>query len=182
MIGNLVRRRVAMVAVSLAFAGGVLTVAPATAGPLDGFTSRIDLARARAGTARYLYEPLAVADGYVRGGDEECVEVPGLGAMGIHYVNFGRLGQLDPARPDTLLYVNGPGGRRQLVAVEYSQVDRDQNLATDDDRPSLFGQPFDGPMPGHFPGQPVHYDLHVWLWRTNPAGLFAPFNPALSCR
>ena len=23
--------------------------------------------------------------------------------------------------------------------------------------------------------------LHVWLWRTNPAGMFAAYNPNLSC-
>ena len=33
--------------------------------------------------------------------------------------------------------------------------------------------PFDSPMLGHEPGMPVHYDLHVWLYRHNPAGLFA---------
>ena len=26
-----------------------------------------------------------------------------------------------------------------------------------------------------------HYDLHVWLWKTNPAGTFAATNPALKC-
>jgi hypothetical protein len=36
-------------------------------------------------------------------------------------------------------------------------------------------------MPGHNPTMPVHYDLHVWIWKANPSGLFAPFNPALSC-
>ena len=70
-------------------------------------------------------------------------------------------------------------GRSSLV--KYSQIDENQNLDTDDDRPSLFGQAFDGPMEGHFPDQPIHNDLHVWLWRTNPAGLFAQFNPALNC-
>ena len=101
--------------------------------------------------------------------------------MGIHYVNPQRLGQMDPSRPDILLYAPGPGGVRQLVGIEFFQADADQNLATTSDRPTLFGQPFDGPMPGHFPGQPIHYDLHVWLWRHNPAGMFAAFNPALSC-
>ena len=47
--------------------------------------------------------------------------------------------------------------------------------------PGSLGQPFDGPMPGHNPTMPIHYDLHVWLWGNNPAGLFAPFNPNLSC-
>lgn len=180
-IRTVLRRRTALVAASLAFAGALATAAPASADRGDAISARVDLARARAATARYLYEPRAIADGYIRGGDDECVEVPGLGAMGIHYVNPRRLGDLDPSRPDILLYVPGPNGRRQLVAVEYFQVDEDQDLSTDDDRPSLFGQPFDGPMEGHFPGQPVHYDLHVWLWKYNPAGLFAPFNPNLSC-
>jgi len=26
-----------------------------------------------------------------------------------------------------------------------------------------------------------HYDLHVWLFRDNPNGQFAPFNPNVSC-
>ncbi len=41
-----------------------------------------------------------------------------------------------------------------------------------------------GPMEGRQPLLPEglhHYDLHVWLWKTNPAGVFAPTNPALRC-
>jgi len=185
-IRALVRRRTAVAVASLALLGSLAAAAPTAAaptaaGPGDAYAARIDLARARAATARYLYEPFAIADGYIRGGDDECVAVPGLGAMGIHYVNPQRLGHLDPTRPDILLYAQGPNGRRQLVGVEFFSADTDGNLGTDGDRPSLFGRPFDGPMPGHFPGQPVHYDLHVWLWRHNPAGMFAPFNPRLSC-
>ena len=40
---------------------------------------------------------------------------------------------------------------------------------------------FDGPMDGHGPGQPRHYDKHAWLWAHNPAGTWASWNPALSC-
>jgi len=29
---------------------------------------------------------------------------------------------------------------------------------------------------------PVHYDLHVWLYRENPDGMLAAFNPDVSCR
>ena len=61
------------------------------------------------------------------------------------------------------------------------KIDADQNLATDGDRPSIFGVPFDGPMPGHNPTMPIHYDLHVWFWEDNPLGEFVPFNPAVSC-
>ena len=52
------------------------------------------------------------------------------------------------------------------------------------ERPELFGQTFDGPMAGHHPLMPTaltHYDLHVWLWKENPAGLFSPTNPDVKC-
>ena len=48
----------------------------------------------------------------------------------------------------------------------------------------MLGQPFDGPMEGHEPLMPHgmhHYDLHVWLWKENPACLFSPTNPRLTC-
>jgi len=180
-ITSVLRTRAALLAASAVLVGSLGSAAPATAVTPASVADRLDMARAYAGTARYNYEAFAIADGYIGAGDDECVEVPGLGAMGIHYVNPQRFGPLDPNRPSTLLYIPGPGGRRQLVGVEYYQIDADGDLATDGDRPSLFGQAFDGPMPGHFPGQPVHYDLHVWLWRYNPSGMFAPFNPSLSC-
>ena len=72
-------------------------------------------------------------------------------------------------------------GNRELVGVEYWKRDADGSLATDNDRPSLFGRAFDGPMPGHNPTMPVHYDLHVWLWRANPAGVYSPTNAAVKC-
>jgi len=39
-------------------------------------------------------------------------------------------------------------------------------------------------MEGHEPLLPQnlhHYDLHVWLWKQNPAGLFSPTNPLVKC-
>jgi hypothetical protein len=55
------------------------------------------------------------------------------------------------------------------------------DLTTDPDRPQLFGMPFDGPMLGHEAEMPIHYDLHVWLYRHNPAGQFAMWNPQVDC-
>jgi hypothetical protein len=102
--------------------------------------------------------------------------------MGFHFVSGAAMGdgRLDPARPEILNYAPGPTGL-QLVAAEYFKPDADQNLATDDDRPSLFGRAFDGPMPGHAPGMPIHYDLHVWFWKRNPTGMFAIWNPDVRC-
>ena len=45
----------------------------------------------------------------------------------------------------------------------------------------MFEVPFDGPMLGHNPEMPIHYDLHVWLYRHNPAGQFAMWNPQIRC-
>lgn len=92
--------------------------------------------------------------------------------MGIHAENEALTADptIDPLRPELLLYIPDKHGKLRLVGVEYWKADADQNLATSGDRPSLFGRPFDGPMPGHNPTMPVHYDLHVWLWEDNPSG------------
>ena len=37
------------------------------------------------------------------------------------------------------------------------------------------------PMLGHIPGMPPHYDLHVWVWQPNPDGMFAIWNPKVTC-
>jgi hypothetical protein len=131
-----------------------------------------DLRRARAATRRFRDVRVAREAGYAATG--ECAQDPKYGGMGIHYANEELLadGELDVTKPEVLVYQPMPGGRLRLGAVEYFQADADQDLATDPDRPYLFGLPFDGPMLGHEPGMPIHYDLHVWLYRHNPAGLF----------
>jgi hypothetical protein len=105
--------------------------------------------------------------------------------MGIHYDNAALRAAaakhgFDIRHPQQLNYIP-QGNRLRLVAIEFYKRDADQNLATDGDRPTLFGQPFDGPMPGHYPGQPVHYDLHVWVFAHNPNGMFSTWNPAEHC-
>ena len=119
----------------------------------------------------------ALAAGFVP--TDTCTALPGVGGMGYHYVNPTNIadGVIDPAKPEILVYHRGPSGRLRLGAVEYFAVDGDQDLSTDADRPSLMGIPFDGPMPGHEPSMPVHYDLHAWVFTHNSAGDLAPWNP-----
>jgi hypothetical protein len=82
-------------------------------------------------------------------------------------------------RPPILIY-EPDGDKLRLVAAEWFIP-----LATGiKERPSVFGRAFDGPMEGHEPLLPKvlhHYDLHVWLWKENPAGLFSPTNPGVTC-
>jgi hypothetical protein len=157
---------------------GVL-IAPATAG--DGPLSPA-LQEVRAAMARYHSFEQAQRDGYTVEG-EPCVAAPGLGTMGIHAINPPLLADnaIDPLQPEILLYVPKSNGQLELVGVEYWKADADQNLDTSGDKPSVLGQPFDGPMLGHTPTMPIHYDLHVWVAEANPSGVFAMFNPAISC-
>ena len=146
------------------------------------------LAKAKAALDKYQDVSVAKAAGYQVG--SPCVMEPSDpnassygGTMGIHFINQALLkpGPLNPAKPPILLYEPEANGGFTLVAAEYFQPDADQNTGTDPDRPSLFGRAFDGPMQGHSPGMPIHYDLHVWLWKANPGGLFAPWNPTVHC-
>jgi hypothetical protein len=151
----------------LAFANGRLTAAERTV--------------IRASTAHYRNVERALAAGYAPVG--ECTADPELGGMGVHYANMALVmdGIIDPTVPEILVYEPQAHGRPELVAIEYMQVDDDQDLETALDRPTLFGEPFDGPMLGHGPGEPIHYDLHAWVWKRNPAGVVAQFNPRVSC-
>jgi hypothetical protein len=169
------RRGIGVAASCLLVVGAGLVAAVAMASPPD------ELQAVKAAMARYHSFEQAQKDGYSVVG-EPCVASP-LGTMGIHAENEALMADpaIHPRRPELLLYVPKANGKLQLVGVEYWKADADQSLATANDKPSIFGVPFDGPMPGHNPTMPVHYDLHVWLFADNPSGMFAPFNPTLSC-
>ena len=135
----------------------------------------------RAATRQYRDVNVALAAGYVP--TEACAALPGVGGMGYHYVNPALIGdaKVDPTMPEILVYYRDGRGRLKLGSVEYFVADADQDLSTDGDRPTLMGHPFDGPMPGHEPGMPAHYDLHVWVYLSNPLGELAPWNPNVTC-
>jgi hypothetical protein len=171
--------RTLIAALGLVASIGVVAVTAAVAG--DG-SLPAELREVRAAVARYHGFEQAERDGYVIRAGEPCVSSP-LGTMGIHAANAALMADdsVDPLRPELLLYVPKANGELELVGVEYWKRDADGSLATNDDRPSLFGRAFDGPMPGHNPTMPVHYDLHVWVAEENPSSVFAMFNPAVSC-
>ena len=141
----------------------------------DADRTRRQVRIARRATARFRSVRRAERAGYEPA--VECVE-----GMGYHYGHPDLLGddRLQIRKPEILVYER-QHGRMRLVALEYFRPDADQRLDTDDDRPLLFGRGFDGPMEGHEPGMPVHYDLHAWLFKRNPDGRFAQFNPRVSC-
>lgn len=173
-------------AFALTFAMSLLTNLPIAAQGVKNFSP--ELQRVREALDKYKDPVVAVHDGYWS--TVGCVTYPRpggtgevpykAGGMGVHFVNFSLLGKApDPLKPQILVY-EPVGGKLLLVAAEWF-VPISPEVK---DRPQLFGQPFDGPMEGHHPLQPKglhHYDLHVWLWKENPAGMFAPTNPKVKC-
>lgn len=142
-----------------------------------------DLATVRQATAKYHDVNVAIANGYIP--TEHCIASPTSG-MGYHYVNptLARDPKIDLATPEILLYAL-VGGELKLVAVEFFYgVGAPDTSVPNPAPPSpvLFGRTFDGPMLGHEPGMPPHYDLHAWIWQANPDGVFAQFNPNVSCQ
>lgn len=163
----------------LGLAAGARAQGPSLPPELDGV---------RAALEKYRDPFAAVRDGYFS--TVGCVHYPqpggtgrvpyAAGGMGVHFLNPQLVGPLpDPMRPPILLY-EPVDGKLRLVGAEWFIP-----LATGiKERPRLFGRPFDGPMEGHEPLLPSalhHYDLHVWLWKANPVGLFAPTNPDVKC-
>ena len=116
---------------------------------------------------------------YPNGGGEGAMQYA-PGAMGVHFLNMGNVGpKLDPSKPQVLIY-EPVGDKLRLVAAEWFMP---AELAGGK-APSVFGQELGGPMEGHKPLMPDglhHYDLHVWLWKTNPEGVFSPTNPTVKC-
>jgi hypothetical protein len=136
-----------------------------------------ELETVRAALSKYADPIVAIRSGYLS--TLGCVEYKN-GGMGVHFLNLGNIGPVpDPLKPQLLLY-EPDGDKLRLVAAEWLIP-----LATGvKERPTLFGQPFDGPMEGHEPLIPAelhHYDLHVWLFKSNPDGLFKATNPAVGC-
>jgi len=146
-----------------------------------------ELQQARAGLEKYQDPVVAVHDGYFstvacveykKGAEGHMQYQPG--GMGVHFLNLQLISpKLDPAKPQVLIYE--PVGDKLVLAAAEWFVPTDVAGGT---RPAIFGQELQGPMEGHEPLQPKglhHYDLHVWLWKNNPAGVFSPTNPAVKC-
>ena len=110
-----------------------------------------------------------------------CVSSPQGSAMGIHYVNGDLVGdgKLDPARPEALMY-EPRGGKLELVGVEYIVIASAWDAASKTP-PTLMGQLFHYNTSPNRYGIPAFYSLHVWAWRPNPDGVFADWNPRVSC-
>ncbi len=135
-----------------------------------------DLAPVRRATAGFHRTEAAQAAGYdLVEGLDYCFESEGVGGMGFHYINAGIDLTVDPLQPEAMVYAPGPDGQLQLGAVEYIVPQADWDAAGNTEPPSVLGQSF------HLNDDLDVYVLHAWIWRNNPSGTFADYNPEVSC-
>lgn len=184
-----------------------VALALAFTNPSKPAASEPDLAAVRAATARFQDVRVAIAEGYVRDPMDVCDTAPmmgrpaNLGSMGIHYFRPDLLGITEPPnprvngkgthtdflKPGILIYEPRADGSLELVAVENLVFRWAWHEAGNTQPPSFHGVPYD--LMEDDPSTKVdeahmfepHYDRHVWLFRDNPNGMFAQFNPKVSC-
>lgn len=146
-----------------------------------------ELAAAVAATARFHSLKQASAAGYAQPPApaplHECISsFDGTGAMGFHFINGPLLDTtIDPRKPEVLVYAPDRHGRLHLVALEYVIFQAPWIAEHGSKMPTLFGQMFMATGENNRYDIPAFFSLHVWLWKHNPSGLFAPFNPSVSC-
>jgi hypothetical protein len=183
----------------------IIAAALAVAAPGPGEPT---LDEVRAATARFQNVKVALAEGYVRDPTDMCdtADMMGrpksLGGMGIHFFRPDLLGITAPPnprvdgngtytdfrKPSILIYEPRADGTLELVAVENLVFEKAWKAAGHTSLPTFHGVEYD-----HMFDDPStaideahnfepHYDRHVWLYRPNANGMFAQFNPTVTCR
>ena len=133
------------------------------------------IAQVRAATARFHDVEEAVRAGYTVQYPAGCA-ASASGAQGYHYLNPALAADaiIDPLTPELLMYEPAPNGRLELVGVDY--VIKYSTLpANSIPTPTVLGVDM------------MHNDplgvwaLHIWSRRPNTSGMFAAWNPDVSC-
>src|SRR5687767_8502746 len=198
------------IALVLAAASAVLAAAPSLAAQqledLDEGT-RAALDEVRAATEKYRDVEVALADGYIREPMNMCAMAaeeglpPHLGGMGIHFFRPDLLGiagtaprvsgtgvHTDFAQPAVLIYFPNETGELELGAIENLVWEGPWKAAENAGPPDFHGYQYwhriDNPATADVDEAHMfepHYELHIWLYEENPAGIFAPYNPRVGC-
>jgi len=135
----------------------------------------------REATERFKNVARAEAEGYFL--QFGCVSGSDAGAMGMHFVNFPLVadGELDPTRPEIVIYEPTSTGRLRLIGADYLVLAEAWDKKHPGAPPQLMGQLFHlFESPNRF-GLPPFYTLHVWAWKDNPTGTFVNWHSNVKC-
>lgn len=159
--------------IALSLFGIALSLAPLSTGEahVDGM---LDLRRE---VTRYQNTQTAEKDGWgLVAGLDHCFDNPGVGAMGFHYINTSLLDTtLDESMPEALVYPPRADGKLELGAVEWIVPAAAWDAEGHSAPPTVHG------LPLHLNSALGVYVLHAWIFKENPAGMFADWNPDVSC-
>jgi hypothetical protein len=183
----------------------IIAAALAAAAPGPGEPT---LDEVRAATVRFQNVEVALAEGYVRDPTDMCDTASmmgrdkALGGMGIHFFRPDLLGITAPPnprvdgngthtdfrKPSILIYEPRADGSLELIAVENLVFEKSWKAAGNKSLPKFHGVEYDHMLDDpatsidEAHGFEPHYDRHVWLYRPNANGMFAQFNPTVTCR
>ena len=201
------RRAITVAGVVVLSLSAIVRMPAASSGQPTPAPGEPTLAEVRQVTERFLDVNVALTEGYIRDPFNLCDTAAMMGrpasqgAMGIHYFRPDLLGVTAPPsprvngvgthtdfrKPSILIYEPQADGSLQLVAVENLVFAAAWRAAGNTAPPSFHGVAWDSMIDD--PGTAVdeahmfepHFDRHVWIYRENPNGVFAQFNPAVSC-
>jgi rhodanese-related sulfurtransferase len=163
----------------------------------------------RQATAKYGELTAALRDGYIHDPTLMCVDAAmvgqpdSLGAMGLHLFQPRLVGihlpqpvgkrltgddaELNWLEPEVLVYEPQADNSLQLVAVEYLVFEQAWKNAGHSGPPMFGNEPFvlmkDDPATARDEAHMLdtHYELHLWVHRENPNGVFKEWNPRVTC-
>jgi hypothetical protein len=201
--------RIARNALALAASAALLPAGSLGAQALDDLDAdtRSALDEIRAATEKYQDPEIALADGYMRDPGNLCTsateeDLPAqLGGMGIHFFRPDLLGltgtqprvagtgtHTDFLQPSVLVYFPDEKGTLKLGAVENLVWAEPWKATGNTGPPDFHGYQYwhriDNPATADVDEAHMfepHYELHLWLFEPNPAGLFSPYNPRVGC-
>ena len=187
------------VAVASAAAAALLVAQAVSALAYDQHDAPASLATpARSATAKYHSLTVAKKAGYLILADSAgitCIAEPQMGTMGVHYVKGDLVKDpaIDAKHPEALVYAPDAHGGLHLAALEYVVVKSDWEASQVGPPslgvgvreapapPMLFGHEFNFTDAPNRYGLAPFYSLHAWIWKDNPAGTFAMWNPTVHC-
>jgi hypothetical protein len=168
---------------ALALAAAAALLAPLAAPANAGASHQVAIAKHA--TEGFTHTHAAKKAGYALLKDQKqiaCIDMKGMGGMGVHYANVSLVDdKIQLRHPEALVYRFTRNGHLRLSALEYLVTRQAWRAKHPTGRPELFGHRFNFTPKGNRFGLPAYFSLHAWLWYKNPAGRYEMWNPKVHC-